>query len=161
MSDQAWDQMRLGQKAVLLAQRAQGDLAVFFTQFDFPHYDSLEKPLAWFKETCADGRAGLYISGFYINDLSRPVTQLPGPVARYNESLTMYHWTPKSLQEHQLASLCFNRQSISLLKTPLTDRLDSILPISLIAGASGKGITPAPLPPYSDQGAAQQLSEAP
>lgn len=139
IADRSWEQLRLGEKVARLAQSADGAYAAFFTQFDFPHYDSLEKPLDWFAHHCPTD-AGLHIGGFYVNDLTQKAPMGTVGILRNNASVGMYRWSQNSLAEHQLATLCFNRPAMSLLQDAQTSRFDSVLPVSLIAGATGRGM---------------------
>ena len=140
LDGQAWDDLRLGEKVAGLARQTQGDWNLFFTQFDFPQYDYLEKALAWFEKQCPSGEAGLFVAGFYQNDFSQKAPYASVEIMRNNRPASMYRWTMHSLHEHQMGALCLNQAALTLLDYDKTCSFDSVLPISLILGASASGM---------------------
>ena len=132
---QNWDALRLGEKVSLLSQQGAADISVFLTQFDFPAYDYLTKPLAWFAEDVAARRDGVYVAGFFVNDLTQKAPLGTVGIMRNNTSLAMYRWTQNSLAEHQLATLVFGRAALNLLSPDQVSRFDAILPVSIVAAA--------------------------
>ncbi|ROL80496.1 hypothetical protein BLX41_07105 [Pseudomonas protegens] len=140
LTEQDWDGLRLGEKVALLAQKSKGDYSTFLTQFDFPHYDSFSKAMDWFKADLAAREGGLHVAGFFVSTLTTKAPLGTLGILRNNASIGLYRWTQNSLAEHQLATLFFAREALSLLVADKINRFDAILPVSIIAEAMGGGI---------------------
>ena len=133
-----WDRLRLGEKVALLSKKADADITVFFTQFDFPHFDYFSKSATWFADNKANCNNGLYLTGYFVNDLSQKAALGTVGIMRNNTPNAMYRWTQNSLAEHQLAMITFSRESLCLLNDEQVSRFDAILPVALIALAKSK-----------------------
>ena len=128
-----WSRLRLGEKVSSLLPSAQADYITFITQFDFPNYDAFSKALDWFSCAPIEREKGVYVGGFYQNDLTLPAPSNSQTIFRNNSSDGLYRWSQNSLAEHQLATLMFGKKSTGVLNEPQIERLDVLLPVSIIA----------------------------
>ncbi|MCX7217993.1 MAG: glycosyltransferase, partial [Burkholderiales bacterium] len=71
LTNTSWHRLRLGEKVALLVEKANADLVSFFTQFDFPHIDYFSKSLTWFAEDKENRQSGLYLTGYFVDDLTK------------------------------------------------------------------------------------------
>ncbi|TJZ77281.1 glycosyltransferase family protein [Chitiniphilus eburneus] len=133
---QKWAGLRMGEKVALLTSHASGEFAVFMTQFDFPHYDSLSKALDWFMNDGANNSGGVHVGGFYVGDLAHKAPLGTVGILRNNASTALYRWTQNSLAEHQTGTLMFHRNAYGLLTEEKIGRFDVLLPISVILAAN-------------------------
>jgi hypothetical protein len=140
LTDKEWGGLRLGEKVALMAQKAEGDFATFLTQFDFSQYDCFSKALEWFALDSVKRVSGLHIGGFFVNDLTQVAPLGTVGILRNNTSISLHRWTQNSLAEHQLGTLFFSKDALELLDSKQIDRFDSILPVSIIAAASGRSM---------------------
>lgn len=138
LTNTAWDKLRLGDKISLLAKRADADLVAFLTQFDFPHHDYFTKAAGWYEEREERLQNGLYIAGFYVNDLKSKAPAATAAVLRNNTTDAMYRWSQNSLAEHQLATLMFSREALRLVDHDQLSRFDAVLPVAIVALAISK-----------------------
>lgn len=133
-----WDRLRMGEKVALLSKKADADITVFFTQFDFPHFDYFSKSATWFADNKTKCKNALFLAGYFVNDLSQNAALGTVGIMRNNTPNAMYRWTQNSLAEHQLAMIAFSRDSLSLLNDEQISHFDAILPVALIALAKSK-----------------------
>jgi hypothetical protein len=130
-----WNKLRLGEKISILSKKSDAELITFFTQLDFPHYDYFAKSASWFAEKPNERENGIYVAGFFINDLTQKAPHSTTGTLRNNIPDSMYRWSQNSLAEHQLASLTFGRGALALLGNDQVSRFDSILTVAVIASA--------------------------
>lgn len=140
LMDLGWDGIRLGEKVALLAQKSKGEFATFLTQFDFPQYDCFSKALEWFAADSSARAHGLHVGGFFVNDQTQKAPLGTVGILRNNASTSLYRWTQNSLAEHQMGTLFFGNGALDLLDADRISHFDSILPVSIIATACGRGI---------------------
>lgn len=127
-----WHKLRLGEKLRKLRELATGDLAVFLTQDDYPHYDYFEKPLTKFYDKDLATANQLYIAGFFVNDLLKKAPPSAHGLLRNNSSVGLYRWTQNSLAEHQLGQIIFTSYHLRSIDVERLGRFDVLLPIVII-----------------------------
>ncbi|MFK2904154.1 glycosyltransferase family 1 protein [Dyella ginsengisoli] len=135
-----WRAMKLGEKVSILAPRSSGDFAVFFTQFDYPHYDYFEKTIAWFDASGRDEQAAVHIAGFFVNNFAAPAPPSPAGILRNNASVGLYRWGQDSIAEHQLGQYCFNKKAMVALDFPRLAGFDVLLSTSILLEATDKDV---------------------
>lgn len=135
-----WEKLRLGEKVSRLAGFFTGDFAVFLTQFDYPHYDYFLKPLNWFYSREHANPSTLYISGFFVSDLSAKAPSNPAGILRNNASVGLYRWTQDSIAQHQLGQFCFSRQVMESFDFKRLAHFDVLLPVAIISEGIAKNI---------------------
>ncbi len=140
LTSRDWSNLRFGEKIALLKSKAQADFVTFLTQFDYPNYDAFTKALDWFSVAPSERANGIHIGGFYVDDQQQKAPMGSAGILRNNTSLGLYRWTQNSLIEHQFSTLMFGAESLHLLDSDQIDRLDVLLPIGVIAAASGQRI---------------------
>jgi hypothetical protein len=140
LTSKDWAKLRLGEKVSLLTPKSQADFVTFLTQFDYANYDAFSKALDWFSAGSSERANGLHVGGFYVNSQSQMALSGTVGILRNNTSTALYRWTQNSLAEHQLSTLMFGARSLHLLDRDQIDRFDLLLPISIIAAASGQGL---------------------
>ena len=132
LTDQDWGRLRLGEKVAILAEKSEGDFATFLTQFDYVTYDAFSKAMDWFERKVSQSQDGLYVGGFFVNDLEHKAPQGTVGILRNNISQGLYRWRQNSLAEHQFGSLFFSKGALRVLEHAKINRLDVLLPISII-----------------------------
>lgn len=138
-----WDKLRLGKKVAGLTNFSTGDLAVFFTQSDYPQHDYFIKPLDWFQLRGLADQPTLFIGGFFVNDLSEKAPSYPPEpmnIINNNASVGLYRWTQNSPDEHQAGQLCFSRNVIESLDFARVSRFDVLFPIAVVLEAVAKNM---------------------
>ena len=140
LTQKDWAKLRLGEKVSLASKKTDADFVTFLTQFDYPLYDAFSKALDWFSAAPAERASGVHVGGFYVNDQTQTAPLGTVGILRNNASTGLYRWTQNSLAEHQLSTLFFGNKSLYLLEQEQVERLDVLLPISIIAAASGQGL---------------------
>lgn len=140
LTSRVWSRLRQGEKVALLTPKTQADFVIFLTQFDYPHYDAFSKALDWFSDAPVERSNGIHVGGFFVNDQTQVAPLGTAGILRNNASSGLYRWTQNSLAEHQLSTLMFGQKSLRLLDKNQIDRLDVLLPISIIAAAAALGL---------------------
>lgn len=139
--EKSWSTLRLGEKLGLLASRAKGNFVNVLTQFDFPNCDAFAKSLDWFAGVDKAKSGGVFVAGYFVDELQNKAPQGTSGIFRNNASSSTYRWTQQSLYEHQLAALMFGGEGIKLLAVDQVERFDVLLPVSILASAETQGIS--------------------
>jgi glycosyltransferase involved in cell wall biosynthesis len=127
-----WDTTRLGRKIARLALKGDADLTVFFSQFDYPHYDYFTRAIDGLDRRTDEAGNFVRVAGFYASGLDHETRPLPDAILRVNSPASMYRWSQSSFEEHDLGALTFGREAVALLKEERIAPFDAILASTLV-----------------------------
>jgi hypothetical protein len=131
-----WNKRRMGAKLAEAVDLIDGDYSVFFNQLDFPQYDYFEKALKWSLDSSRKGKPTLFVAGFFVNDFSAVAPASAAGILRNSSSVGLYRWTADSIAEHQVGTLFYSREALSVLDMSSLTRFDVLLAMTVVLRAS-------------------------